>query len=198
MTTDTLHPLAADYVRRLKRAGRGLPASRLRDLVADIEGHLAEAIDPAASDIDALTVLDKLGEPEAIVAAENPYPEDLPPRRGPKEWTAIALLLFGGFLFGVGWVVGVILLWNSRAWKTRDKVLGTLLIPGGLAVSVLLGALAIGAPTKKLCQSINGGVPHCTNAVGQNVPSSGAGVAVFTILVLVPIATSIYLARRAA
>jgi hypothetical protein len=30
------------------------------------------------------------------------------------------------------------------------------------------------------------------------VPSSGAGVAVFTILVLVPIATSIYLARRAA
>lgn len=57
MTTHTLHPLAAGYLQRLRRAGRGLPPGRLRELLAEIEGHLSEAIDPSASDAQALTVL---------------------------------------------------------------------------------------------------------------------------------------------
>ena len=198
MTTDTLHPLAAEYLQRLRRAGRGLPPGRLRELLAEIEGHLSEAIDPNASDAEALTVLDKLGEPEAIIAAETPDRDELPVGRGAREWAAIVLLLFGGFIFGVGWFVGLVLLWSSRAWTTRDKWLGTLVVPGGLATSVIIGLIAIGAPAKKLCRAINGGVPHCTNAAGQSVPSSALGVAVFALLVLAPIATSIYLARRAA
>ena len=198
MTTDTLHPLAAEYLQRLRRAGRGLPPGRLRELLAEIEGHLSEAIDLNAPDAEALTVLDKLGEPEAIIAAETPDRDELPGGRGVREWAAILLLLFGGFIIGVGWFVGLVLLWSSRAWTTRDKWLGTLVVPGGLATSVIIGLIAIGAPTKKLCRTINGGVPHCTNAVGQSVPSSALGVAVFALLVLAPIATSIYLARRAA
>ena len=78
MTTDTLHPLAAEYLEHLRRAGRGLPPGRLRELLAEIEGHLSEAIDPSASDAQALTVLDKLGEPEAIIAAEMPDPGRAP------------------------------------------------------------------------------------------------------------------------
>jgi hypothetical protein len=39
MTTDTLHPLAADYLERLRRAARSLPPGRRRDLLADIEGQ---------------------------------------------------------------------------------------------------------------------------------------------------------------
>jgi hypothetical protein len=78
MTTDTLHPLAAEYLERLRRAGRGLSPGRRRELLADIEGHLSEAIDPGASDAQALTVLDRLGEPEAIIAAETPDPDTLP------------------------------------------------------------------------------------------------------------------------
>ncbi len=89
MTTDTLHPLAAKYLERLRRAGRGLPPGRRRELLAEIEGHLSEAIDPSASDAQALTVLDKLGEPEAIIAAETPQPDELPivaePRNGPRS-----------------------------------------------------------------------------------------------------------------
>ena len=42
MTTDTLHPLAAGYLARLRRAGRGLPPGRLPELLAEIEGHLRE------------------------------------------------------------------------------------------------------------------------------------------------------------
>jgi hypothetical protein len=49
MTTDTLHPLAAEYLERLRRAGPGLPPGRRRELLTEIEGHLSKAIDPNAS-----------------------------------------------------------------------------------------------------------------------------------------------------
>jgi len=200
MTTHILHSLAAEYLERLRRAGHGLPPGRLRELLAEIEGHLSEAIDSSASDAQALTVLDRLGEPGAIIAAETPNLDELPNRRGTKEWAAIILLLFGGFIFGFGWFAGLILLWNSRPWTTRDKWIGTLVVPGGLATSVLIGGIAIGEPTKtkSICQGIAGGVQHCTVAAGQSTPSTILGVAVFALLVLVPIATSVYLARRAA
>jgi uncharacterized membrane protein len=197
MTTDTLHPLAADYLERLRRAGRGLPPGRRRELLAEIEGHLSEAIDPSASDAQALTVLDKLGEPEAIIAAEMPDPDERADHRGTTEWVAIGLLLLGGFIFVVGWFVGLVLLWSSRAWTIRDKVIGTLVIPGGLATSVLIGLIATSVPTKKLCRATAGGIQQCINASGHGSPSV-LGVAVFVVLVLAPIAAAIYLARRVA
>jgi hypothetical protein len=198
MTTNTLHPLAADYLGRLRRAGRVLPPERLRELLAEIEGHLSEAIDPSASDAQALTVLDKLGDPEAIIAAEAPGLDEIPSRCGPTEWVAIILLLLGGFIFGVGWLVGLILLWNSRAWTTRDKLVGTLIVPGGLAISLPIGLFLLGTPVKSLCRGIAGGPQQCTTMPGQSTASPILGIAVLAILVLAPIATSVYLARRAA
>jgi hypothetical protein len=197
MTTDTLHPLAADYLERLRRAGRGLPAGRRRELLAEIEGHLSEAIEHGASDAQALTVLDRLGEPEAIIAAEMPPPEAAPERRGVGEWAAIILLPFGGFIFGVGWLVGLILLWSSRAWTTRDKWIGTLVIPGGLATALVVGLIVGGTTTKRYCSGFPGGVQHCTNAGGSSTGSTVLGIALFVALVLAPIASAIYLARRA-
>ena len=197
MTTDTLHPLAADYLERMRRAGRGLPAGRRRELLAEIEGHLSEAIEPGASDAQALTVLDRLGEPEAIIAAEMPPPEEAPERRGVAEWAAIILLPFGGFIFGVGWLVGLILLWSSRAWTTRDKWIGTLVIPGGVATALVVGLIAGGTTTKQYCSGFPGGVRHCTNAGGSGTGSTVLGIALFVVLVLAPIASAIYLARRA-
>jgi uncharacterized membrane protein len=195
MTTHTLHPLAADYLERLRRAGRGLPPARRRELLAEVEAHLAEAIEPTASDAEALTVLDRLGEPNEIIAAETRDPDEPPNRRQTREWGAVVLLLFGGFIFGIGWFVGLVLLWSSRAWTTRDKWIGTLVIPGGLATSVLVGLIATGAATKKICRVAAGGIPHCTN-VGHST-ASVLGVVVFALLVLAPIAASAYLARRA-
>ncbi len=198
MTTDTLHPLAAEYLQRLRRAGRGLPPGRRRELLADIEGHLSEAIDPGASDAQALTVLDKLGEPEAIIDAERPRPDELAAGRGTKEWAAIFLLLFGGFMFAVGWFVGLILLWSSRAWTTRAKWIGTLVIPGGLATSALIGLILLGTPTKTLCRTIVGVEQHCTTAPATSIAPPILGIVVVAVLALAPIATSVYLARRAA
>lgn len=96
MTTNTLHPLAVTYMERLRRAARGLPPDRRRELLAEIEGYLSEAIDPGASDAQVLTILDKLGEPEAIIAAEAPDADELPTGRETKEWSVIVLLLLGG------------------------------------------------------------------------------------------------------
>jgi hypothetical protein len=196
MTTDTLHPLAADYLERLRRAGRGLPAGRRRELLAEIEGHLSEAIEPGASDAQALTVLDRLGEPEAIIAAEMPPSEEAPGRRGTTEWTAIILLLFGGFVFIVGWFAGLVMLWSSRAWTTRDKWIGTLVIPGGLATA-FVSLIVLAHPNKQFCSGFPGRVPHCTNAPGPSAAADILGLALFAFLVLAPIATAIYLGRRA-
>lgn len=83
-TTTTLHPLAADYLKRLERAARRLPRGERRELVEEITAHLSEATDPDMSDAEALTVLDRLGDPEDIVDAE-PAVEPVQ-RRGMHEW----------------------------------------------------------------------------------------------------------------
>jgi hypothetical protein len=196
MSTHSLHPLASGYLRRLRRAGRGLPRGRLNELVVEVEGHLAEAVGPEATDAEALTVLDRLGTPEEIIEAEQPQAGALGDRRGTREWAAIILLLFGGFIFGFGWLVGLILLWSSRAWTTIDKWIGTLIIPGGLAtafIGLLVGGSSSGSG--RLCSGYANGPIHCSGGSGGGVNIIGTAVAV--ILVLGPVATAVYLARRA-
>jgi hypothetical protein len=57
------------------------------------------------------------------------------------ETAALVLLLFGGFVFGVGWIIGLVLLWSSAVWTPWEKLLGTLVVPGGLAGSFFLFSL---------------------------------------------------------
>lgn len=190
MTTTTMHPLAAKYLRRLERAARKLPRGERRELVEEITAHLSEAIDPDMSDAEALTVLDRLGEPEDIVEAERPE-ERQPDGLGAHQWAAILLLSFGGFLFVVGWLAGVILLWGSRAWTIRDKVIGTLVVPGGLAT--LPAALVIVSGTSVCSGSV--GRVHCTG--GASTLHTIADFALAAFLLLGPIFSAVYLTKRA-
>jgi hypothetical protein len=81
---------------------------------------------------------------------------------GWMEVVAIVLLLIGGFLAGIGWVAGVILLWLSPRWRVSDKLLGTLVWPGGLAaIMLVLGAAAV-LPTR--VSSCSGTAPNCGGA----------------------------------
>jgi hypothetical protein len=194
MTTTTQHPLAAEYLRRLERAARGLPRAERRELVEEIGAHLNEAIDPGMSEAEARTVLERLGEPDDIIDAERP--DAHPTRRAVHEWSAILLVLFGGFVFVVGWIAGVILLWSSRAWTTRDKLIGTLIVPGGLAGGVWIGLFTFAAGLGQVCSSSsNGGPEHCTG--GPSTLGQIGLIALLAFLLLGPICTSIYLARRA-
>jgi hypothetical protein len=197
MTTTTLHPVAATYMEDLRHAGRRLPRSAMRDLLAEIEAHLAETTDQEMSDADVLTVLDRLGDPKDIIAAQQPEPPVPSRSRGIHEWAAIVLLLFGGFIFGFGWLAGLVLLWSSPLWTTRDKWIGTLVVPGGLASALV--ALAFEGLTieghSQSCVVLRGHAERCTGG-----PSTGGqilGVAVIAVFVLGPFATSVYLARRA-
>jgi hypothetical protein len=46
-------------------------------------------------------------------------------------------------VFLVGWLVGVVLLWSSTVWTLRDKLIGTLVIPGGLATALIVIELSL-------------------------------------------------------
>jgi hypothetical protein len=53
----------------------------------------------------------------------------------------VILLPLGGFAFGVGWLVGLVLWWSSRLWTTREKLIGTLIVTGGIATALLVAVL---------------------------------------------------------
>jgi hypothetical protein len=210
MTDPGLHPLAADYLQRMRHAGRELPPDRLHDLLDDIEAHLSEAIAHDAPDDDVLEVLERLGPAGDIIDAEQPRASIAADRRGWREWTAVVLLPLGGLIVGVGWLIGLILLWSSRLWTTRDKVIGTLIVPGGIATALWMVLVVTGTgASARRCQGFAPQVDpstgsvlrpptlHCTPTSGPGITATVWQIAVIVFFVLGPIVSAVYLARRA-
>jgi hypothetical protein len=205
MTPEALHPLAEDYLRRLQRSGAQLPPDRLRELMAEIKGHLSETIAPSASEREALDVLERLGSPDDIVEAERPLGYGPADRRSWREWAAVVLLPLGGFALGVGWLIGLALLWSSRLWTTREKLIGTLIVPGGIATTLVVLVLT---GTKRICRTIvtvnpatgplvGGAGIHCTPSDGSSAATTAWHIALVVFFVLGPVLSALYLARRA-
>ncbi|GGN93199.1 hypothetical protein GCM10010112_81160 [Actinoplanes lobatus] len=71
--------LVTDYLARVERAAAGLPAGRREELLADLREHIdiARAESGAETEADIRTILDRLGDPESIVAAADTQ-TDLP------------------------------------------------------------------------------------------------------------------------
>jgi len=144
------------YLRELTAAARILPRERRRELIEDVRSHIEVTLtESGREDTEAVrAVLDALGEPGEIVAAA--VPDDAGTVRLSRgitalEITAILLLLFGAAVAGVGWLVGVLLLWASPRWTRGDKLLGTLVLPGGVLLPIVLAAgLASGSPIAPL------------------------------------------------
>ena len=187
----TADKLVADYLKRLNGELRGLSRVRRRELVDEISEHIAEARADLESENEAAirTLLDRLGEPEEIAAEARERFGVVPRKAGWKEVGALIMLPIGGVLLPVlGWFIGIVLLWISDAWSTRDKLVGTLLFPGGLLLPLALGVMAEGSS-------------GCSTPVGTECPpdSGGTGawqVALVVMLLLVPLVTTVYLARR--
>jgi hypothetical protein len=129
--------LIEDYLRRLDAAASVLPPHRRRDLVAEIGEHIDDALHAEGSRAEAAVrnVLDRLGPPEEIAAAAAestpgrppglPYPAAGPRRAGAVETAALVSFGVGVVSFGLGSLVGLALVWASRLWTRRDKLVAT-------------------------------------------------------------------------
>lgn len=202
MSTQPQQRAVRDYLDDLHHATRDLPRDRGRELVAEIEDHISEALAPNASEADARQVLDRLGSPEEIAAVERERLGMDTPGGGTMERITIALLLIGFIATPIGWLVGVVMLWTSQAWTVRDKLIGTLVVPGGLGLALV--ALALPLSTGQTC---TGGTltppsnPPQTQTVsictgGPSTLQTAAFIAVELLLIAAPIFTAFYLARR--
>lgn len=110
------------------------------------------------------------------------------------DWITVFLLLVGGVIVPVaGWLAGAVMLVISPRWTLRDKLIGLLVWPGGLAVAAGLIAFA---PTRD-CVYVDtpaGRQPgQCT---GTAIPG-WLGVPVLLVAVIGPLATALYLTVRA-
>jgi uncharacterized membrane protein len=129
------------YLRRLNAELADLPRARRREIVDEIADHIAEAradLPAPETEADICTLLERLGDPADIAAEARQRFDVVPARPGWMETAALVLLLFGGFAFGVGWIIGLVLLWSSAVWTPWEKLLGTLVVPGGLAFSAFV------------------------------------------------------------
>jgi uncharacterized membrane protein len=154
MTTTARHPLVEDYLRRLWAEAAALPVDQARELLADIEEHLGAALPPAASETQVRNVLERLGEPAALVAAAH---EDEPTTHRPKSFAspsgAIACLVLAELLFIlfplaiVLWVLGLVMLARATVWTEREKTLGFLGLGSGFPLVAVFVGLTLGVST---------------------------------------------------
>ena len=150
MEADTL---VRDYLGRLEAAAWPLPASRRGELLAEVREHIESALTDAGKrdEVTARNVLERLGAPEEIVAAEAEAGRPAgwtPPFAGPDERRAglgaveigaILLLTVGAiFLPIVGPLIGLLLVWLSGVWTTRQKWIATAIVVILLLIPVLL------------------------------------------------------------
>jgi uncharacterized membrane protein len=237
MSTDD-DQLVEEYLRELRDAARGLPADRRNELTEEITAHIAEARQSDGSPMAVRNILDRLGDPADIVRAAadtppgspawsgapgsgagHPAAAAQPGRAGALELAAVLFLLLGGIVIPVvGWFIGVVLLWVSPRWTKRDKLLGTLVWPGGLlapALLVVAGAAAgllassvttctsgdsVAAPVSSSQETVTQAATHCTTSGGIGLPPwlvITLGLILLILAVAGPLWTASRLLRRA-
>ncbi|HXC79522.1 MAG TPA: hypothetical protein VNU19_21025 [Candidatus Acidoferrum sp.] len=199
MTAPRAEQIVAGYLARLEAALAPVPETRRVELLEEVREHIAEARAalPDETDADLLNILDRLGDPADVAAAEigRADPAPAPARRASRGLEIAALILL--LLF---WPVGVVLLWMSDAWTTRDKLIGTLAPPGGyLGIFILGPALALGTFTTA-CRTISDDTGRvisstCPSGLAQTGIDVGTGLLV-VIYLIGPILSAAYLAVR--
>jgi hypothetical protein len=181
------------YLSRVDRALREAGADRRKEIVEEIATHIREELsqidgEPTEAQVD--DVLAQVGDPDEIAAQEGGNHPAVPfPFRG---IAALVLLLAGGLLFfPVGWLVGVVLLWSCDRWEVRDKILGTALVPLGLALPIYVWIAGCG--TSNPVRGEGGGTDYVCDWFGIRRTWM---IAFVVVLALVALGTSAFLAGR--
>jgi uncharacterized membrane protein len=135
--------LVDEYLGRLEAAAQRMTPDRRRELTGEVREHISAALEQEGrSDPSTVrNVLERLGPPEEIVAAEigpawaaaggGTIGVDATRGRswGALEIAAILLLVPGAvFLPFIGPILGIILVWMSAVWSTRVKLIATLVV----------------------------------------------------------------------
>jgi len=127
-----------EYLSNLRDALRIVNPSTAKEFVTEIEQHISEGragLEPG-DEAGLRNLLERIGSPTALA---NEIRESEPPRTvGAMDRATPWLIIFGGFAFGFGWLVGLYGLWSSKTWRIWDKLLGTFIWPGGLLGSFYL------------------------------------------------------------
>jgi uncharacterized membrane protein len=165
MDADTL---VRDYLGRLEAASWPLAAERRRELASEVREHIETALAEAGrrDEVTVRNVLERLGRPEESVAAEDGAAKEPPtaadaasasaqeskPVQATSPWGAVeigALLLLtvGAVLLPVvGPLLGLVFVWISTQWTTRQKAIATIIVVALLVLPVL-GLFAASAGT---------------------------------------------------
>lgn len=194
MTVMDSDRLVNDYIERLARAARSLPEERREELLADVRSHVAES--GATTDVEVRNVLERLGSVEEILAGYEEAQTSRPltePRLRLQEYAVLLLLPFGGFLFMVGWLVGVTLLWTSDRWRKGEKILGTLLLPFGYLSLAVAGMY----PGQTCARVVDGSGEVIDTCTGVGLPI-WIGIPLLVLLAIAPLVSIAALAKRAA
>jgi uncharacterized membrane protein len=147
--------LVRDYLGRLETAARPLPASRRAELAGEVRQHIEMALDEAGArdEVTVRNVLERLGPPDEIIAAEeasggaapgSPSIGTLPPTVRNSAWggveiTAILLLTVGAVLLPIiGPLIGLVFVWASAMWTNRQKLVATGIVVVVMALPIVL------------------------------------------------------------
>lgn len=154
--------LVNDYLGRLDAATASLPPSRRAELAGEVRQHIEMALTEAGGrdEVTVRNVLDRLGPPDEIVDAERdpdgtapgwsiPMPGAPAGRSGwgGTEIAAVLLLTLGAiFLPIIGPLLGLVFVWASTHWTTRQKTIATAIVVvlAMLPIILLLGVRSMG------------------------------------------------------
>lgn len=215
MMSTLQHPLVLDYLTRLEAAAASLAPDARAELLTDLGAHIEEAASHTDGSDDAIrAVLDRLGPPEEAAREAGAAPVAPPPPVASVtdsvalEMWALALLV-GSVVMCVSIVLiplaplalitGLVLLFLSRRWSLRDKLLG--LAAYGIGGPLTLVAL-VSAPFAVSTESCSGGTrpdgttwEQCSGGAPGWLP--WAAVALGIGLVVLWVGTLVRLYRRA-
>lgn len=129
-----------------------------------------------------------------------------------RDVSAILLVVFGAlggalvFLFfpplmpvaAIGaYATGLILLWTSRSWTSGEKLLSTLVWPGGLATPLLIGMTSTRTCMTEATGEGVGGVGEAVTTCTGFAFHPAVGIPLFIVLIAAPIGVGLALLVRA-
>jgi hypothetical protein len=191
VTAPNAEHMVNGYLVRLESELADVPAARRNEILDEMRNHIAEQRGQLVdeTDADVLNLLDRLGEPALVAAAAHPDQIEAWPRGGRLPVKEILAVI----LTPIVWPVGILLVWLSNRWSKREKVLATVVWPGGVWTFFVLANLIPGGQT---CYgTVQSGRPVITSCSPPQLLTFGLN-ALLIVVTLLPIAVAIYLAVR--